>query len=111
MDSLIRPKLERAAHKDLRVVTYLYRFPGVVPDAKHFVPAKDGALAADVAFPLFIYRFPLSPAVKDRKKLAPPTEAESEEGETSASSPSSSSSASPVSSSVAQTRGAGAFLS
>jgi hypothetical protein len=82
-------------------VTYRYRFPGVVPDAKHFVPAKEGALAADVAFPLFIYRFPLTPAVQRIKQLPDAAQDDADEGESTASSPSSSSSASPVSSSAA----------
>lgn len=85
-------------------MTYLYRFPGVEPDAKHFVPAKDGALAKDVAFPLFIYRFPLTPAVQRAKQLPAAVQDDAEEGESTASSPSSSSSASPASSSVAPAR-------
>lgn len=62
----MKPRLERAAQRSavgLRLVTYLYRVPGVVPSEKHFVPAKEGSLGSDVAFPLFVYRFPLVPIV------------------------------------------------
>jgi hypothetical protein len=52
---LILPKLQQRT-RPCRVVTYLYKIPGIAFSSRHVVPVKESS--NDVAFPIFVYEFP-----------------------------------------------------
>ncbi|GLD94528.1 hypothetical protein PINS_up003139 [Pythium insidiosum] len=54
--SRLSPRLQQRS-RPCRVVTYLYRIPGIPYLSRHLLRAKDDG-ASEIAFPVYIYEFP-----------------------------------------------------